>query len=79
MYNSDLYMFYYTAHVPHNYDLYNTYTAMDDRSMRVLSVDKHGCVATVYDIHDTPVTSACWFNRSTLYLTGCRYVILLCI
>ena len=61
--------------VPHNSYLYMT--AMDDRSMRILSVDKHECIATVYNIHDTPVTCACWFNRSTLYLTGCRLVALL--
>ena len=36
---------------------YITYTAMEDRSMRILSVDKHECVATVCDIHDVPAGS----------------------
>ena len=45
-----------------------------DRSVHVLSLKEKKVICMLNDIHETPTTAACWYPRSTFYLTACRLV-----
>jgi WD40 repeat protein len=52
--------------------------ALVDRSVHVLSFAKRAVVTVLKDIHESPVTTVCWYARSQFYLTGCSQGLIKC-
>lgn len=48
-----------------------------DMSVYVFNTDERRVVTNLRNIHDAPVTRACWYPRSQYYLTGCRLFLLI--
>jgi WD40 repeat protein len=45
--------------------------AFSDKSVYVLDLDKRKCIYHLENIHESTLTSICWYERSQFYMTGC--------